>query len=83
MSVHNINIHRFLRKFGEAYEFLYDNYDNVPGYQEAVSWGDEFIRTHHDFVMEFNKFRGDILSSEREVAAFAYVLMDEANRSDD
>lgn len=81
MSVYSINIHRFLRKFNDVYEFLYDHYDNVAGYQEAVNLGDWFIENHRDFVAEFNKFRGDILSSDREVAAFAYVMMDEVGKT--
>lgn len=77
MAAYNINIRRFLRKFNDVYDFLYNHYDNVAGYQEAVRLGDWFIENRKDFVAEFNKFRGDILSSDREVAAFAYVMMDE------
>ena len=69
-----INIHEFHRRFGEEYEFLYDNHDNVAGYREAVEAGDEFIRTHLDFVLEFAEYRGDYITSDREVAAFMFAL---------
>lgn len=70
----NINIQEFSRKFGEEYEFLYDNHDNIAGYRDAVREGDEFIKTHPEFVGEFCKYRGDIISSDREVAAFMFAL---------
>ena len=70
----NINIDEFLKKFNEEYKFLYDHHDNVAGYSEAVDFGDEFIKKHKDFVTEFCRYRGDILSSDREVAAFAFAM---------
>ena len=70
----DINIDNFLKKFNEEYKFLYDNNDNVAGYNEAVDFGDEFIKKHNDFVAEFCRYRGDILSSDREVAAFAFAM---------
>mgnify|MGYP006905470014 CR=1 FL=1 len=70
----NINIKAFLEKFNEAYDFLYDNYDRVAGYTEALEAGDSFIESHLDFVKEFNNYRGDILSSDREVVAFMFAL---------
>lgn len=70
----NINIKAFLEKFNEEYDFLYDNYDRVAGYTEALEAGDSFIESHLDFVKEFNNYRGDILSSDREVVAFMFAL---------
>jgi hypothetical protein len=69
-----INIHEFHRKFGEEYEFLYEHGDNVFGYREAVEAGDEFIKSHPDFVLEFVQYRGDYITSDREVAAFMFAL---------
>ena len=70
----NINIKNFLKKFNEEYEFLYKNHDNVAGYHEALAEGDQFIEKYSEFVGEFVKYRGDILSSDREVAAFMFAL---------
>ena len=70
----NIDIKKFLEKFNKEYNFLYDNNDNVAGYNEVVDFGDALIKKHKDFVAEFCRYRGDILSSDREVAAFAYAM---------
>lgn len=70
----NINIEKFLKKFNEEYDYLYNNYDHVAGYQEALEAGDKFITNNLDFVREFCKYRGDILSSDREVVAFMFAL---------
>ncbi len=69
-----INIHQFKRKFEEEYSFLYDNDDNVAGYQEAVDEFDKFLEKQGDFVGEFARYRGDYVSSDREAAAFMFAL---------
>lgn len=71
-----INIHEFMKKFGEEYSFLYDNYDRVAGYDEAVAAFDEACKDEKfsAFVGEFVKFRGDFISSDREAAAFMFAL---------
>ena len=74
MAVHSVNIHKFLVKFNEEYDFLYNNYDNVAGYEEAIAAGDIFIKQHPDFVREFVEYRQDFISSDREVAAFMFAL---------
>lgn len=66
----------FLRKFSDTYEFLYDNYDNVAGFAEAMEFGDWFINNFPDFTRKFTDYRGDILTSDREVAAFGFIIMD-------
>ena len=72
----NINIDNFLNKFNNEYKFLYDNNDNIVGYYDALIEGDEFIKQHSEFVSEFVKYRGDILSSDREIVAFMFALSD-------
>lgn len=74
MKIKNINIEQFTKEFQKEYNFLYDNNDNVAGYREAVEFGDKFMTEHNDFVGEFTKYRGDLLTSDREVAAFAFAL---------
>ena len=74
----NINIHEFAKKFSEEYGFLYDNGDRVAGYREAVEAFDEFLRNDiggfKKFVREFCNYRNDIVSSDREAAAFMFAL---------
>ena len=71
----NINIHEFLRKFAKEYNFLYEN-DPVAGQQEATKAFDEFMKSESNarFVREFVAFRGDVISSDREAAAFMFAL---------
>ena len=70
----NINIHKFAEQFNKEYKFIYDNNDNVAGYREALEEGDKFIAEHGDFVGEFTKYRGDLITSDREVVAFMFAL---------
>lgn len=65
-----------LERFNEHYDKLYSQHDAVEGYARAVAVGDEFIQNNADYVKEFNALRGDILSNDRETAAFAYALAD-------
>ena len=69
-----LGIHEFALRYIKEYEFLYDNYDNVAGFGEAVEAFDEFLKKHKEFVGEFAKYRGDFISSDREAAAFMFAL---------
>ena len=72
----SIGIDRFLEQFNKEYAFLYDNRDRVAGYDEAVNAFDMFIldEQHAAFVGEFSKYRGDMITSDREAAAFMFAL---------
>lgn len=70
----SINIHAFSKQFQKEYNFLYDNQDRVAGYDEAVDAFCLFLNSHFDFVVEFAKYRGDVISSDREAAAFMFAL---------
>lgn len=79
----DISIEKFYDKFNEMYEFLYDNYDRVSGYSEALDEFDDFLSKHASFVVEFAKYRGrmifgddtiDPISSDRECVAFMFAL---------
>ena len=70
----NINIQKLSKQFEKEYKFLYDNRNNVAGYDEAVTAFDQFIKTSGDFVGEFAKYRGDLITSDREAAAFMFAL---------
>ena len=73
-----MNIHEFAKKFSEEYSFLYKNQDRVAGYREAVDAFDEYLKGDvggfRKFVGEFAKYRNDIISSDREAAAFMFAL---------
>lgn len=72
-----INIHEFIKQFHKEYEFLYDHDDNVAGFDEAVNAYDETIEESEnfaDFVREFESFRQDWITSDREAAAFMFAL---------
>lgn len=75
----NINIQKFAEQFNKEYKFLYDHDDMVAGYNEALEEGDKFIAEHGDFVVEFAKYRGDFISSDREVVAFMFALNEMMN----
>ena len=72
----NVNIREFTEKFYDEYDFLYENRDMVAGYDEAVESGDIFMRYHQEFVAKFAKYRGNFITSDREVAAFMFALED-------
>ena len=73
-----INIHEFAKKFNEEYDFCYEHYDRVAGFGEAVKAFDDFLNGDvggfKNFVAEFVKYRGDIVSSDREAAAFMFAM---------
>ena len=72
----SVSIKKFLKKFQKEYKFLYDNYDNVAGFRDAVNEFD--YRIHHDLgfnkmVQEFVIYRNDFISSDREAAAYMFT----------
>ena len=72
--IHNISMEKFYEQFQKEYHFLYDCRGYVAGYEEAVSAFDRFQIDHADFVREFAQYRGDVVSSDREAAAFMFAL---------
>lgn len=70
-----ITMNMVMNKFNEVYTFLYNNEDKIPNYKDMVALGDRMIGTHDKFVTDFIKYRGDFLTSDREVAAFAYAVL--------
>lgn len=62
-------------QFNKEYDFLYNNDDNIAGYEEAVEAFAEdmnnknFVKLVEDFV----QFSGDFISSDREAAAFEFA----------
>ena len=72
----NVSIEKFNEKFIEEYGFLYDHYDNVAGFDEAVDAFDTMIKNDafKKFVGEFARYRQDIITSDREAAAFMFTM---------
>lgn len=80
MEHHNIhiNINNFLDEFEKNYDALYHGHADITPdeFSNLVTFGDGFVKSHKEFVCEFVKFRGDFLSSDREIAAFAMTIAD-------
>ena len=72
----NANIQSFQQHFEEEYGFLYDNDDDVPGYDKALDEYDAMIKNKNfiKFVDEFKQYARYDLSTDREVAAFMFAL---------
>lgn len=79
--INNINICAFLEQFNREYDYLYDHHDHMAGYDKAVDSFDAFLKdkANASFVREFAAYRGDVVSSDREAAAFMFAL-DELTR---
>lgn len=63
------------KQFNKEYDFLYEN-ENVAGADEAMEFGDELINAHDPLVAQFGNYRQDLLTSDREVAAFAFAVVE-------
>lgn len=66
----------FAEKFAYYYSFLYENgHDmNAKKLSSMVDIGNKYIRSYPKFVHDFLVYRHDFLTSDREVAAFAYTI---------
>lgn len=69
-----LNIYAFLKRFNEEYNLLYESNDAVEEFQDAVEAFDEALVEHPAFIAEFSKVRGDLISSDREAAAFTFAF---------
>lgn len=80
MERHNIriSINNFLDEFEKNYDALYHGYADITPdeFSNLVIFGDNFVKNNKEFVYEFVNFRGDFLSSDREIAAFAMTIID-------
>lgn len=79
MNLCSIDLKTFNDLFVKKYERLYSNHDNIAGFKEAYRTFDRLIKHDEsivDFLSRFNKFRQDIISSDREAAAFMFALAD-------
>ena len=59
----------------ENYIYLYNNYDNYTFYSEAIEIFDNYFEVaQKDFLAAFVNYRGDFISSDREIVAFMVAL---------
>lgn len=67
---------RVLDQFNKEYDFIYEHDRNsyVAGYREALEYGDKLIRERHPIVAKLAQMRGDIFTSDREVAALGFAV---------
>jgi len=67
---------KVLDQFHKEYDFMYehDRTAYVAGYDEALEYGDRLIAERHPIVASLCKMRGDIFSSDREVAALGFAV---------
>ena len=72
-TVPGFDVEALYKRFRESYMALYDTEDLQGSwrYAELVRKGDELIKAHPEEVAALNASRRDVLSSDREVAAFA------------
>ncbi len=70
-------IEKLYEEYTKEYEYIYDNNINgkeVAGASEAAKYFDEVIlKEKFELLNEFNKYRGDIIMSDREAAAFVFA----------
>ena len=65
-------------RYGNEYEYLYQNRDCIAGYADAVQAGDEILTVMHGTPLEKQiarliEYRHDMFTSDRECAALAWT----------
>lgn len=73
------NVDEILAKFGEWYELLYEHDRMLPlldPEDKVMECGEKLIRRYPDVYRAFCKEREDILTSDRELRAYALALCD-------
>lgn len=68
-----IDMQKFLEQFKKEYEFMYENDDNVVGYEDALEYGLSLLRDKNPIVYDFIAYRNDLIVSNREVAALGFA----------
>jgi len=75
MTLSAIDMKRFLNSFDFYYELLYKNADGLADRNEAwaCDYFDRFL-SGSKFVKTFCEYRGDLITSDREAAAFTLAF---------
>lgn len=66
---------RLLKNYNTNYEMLTRYSDNVEGIDKAYEYGNKIISEDPAFTEQFAKLRGNVLKSNREIAAFAFAVL--------
>ncbi|MGI5976998.1 MAG: hypothetical protein ACOX68_04810 [Candidatus Limivicinus sp.] len=69
-------ITRLVERSNEVYRFLYAIGDELDGYREAVEAFDDWSPKHPELIHDVILEREDLITSDREAAAFMYALRD-------
>ncbi len=69
----DVDVNRLAELMGEEYERIYDAHDDAPGYREAICDGDKFIAENQPVISQLAAVRGDLITSDREVAALWFA----------
>ena len=71
-----IILNEFLNEFVKNYDYLYENRDNVPGYDDKVRAFDEMLQdpAQCENLKRFILYRGDLVASDRECAAYVITI---------
>lgn len=65
-----------IKRYNDNYDFLYENIDCLPDCLQTAltNAGDMAIKHNREFASVFCAMRGDLMSSDREAAAFAMTF---------
>ena len=80
-----MNIKKLYKNFTAAYNFIYDHENKVPGYYMMIQLFENELKFDEDFqkaLDEFNAYREDFVSSDREMAAFMFAYGDTLTGAD-
>lgn len=78
----NFDCQKFTKLMGYIYEAFYNSWsEEEDEFRSLVKQGDSIIRNEafQPFLIEVTNRRGDVISSDREVAAFAAAFIIFAN----
>lgn len=67
-----------MEKFTSTYDYMYENNDEIECglvKSEMIDLGDALLQSNIPLVGQFIRFRDDLLTSDREVAAFAVAVV--------
>lgn len=67
-------MNKLLQLFEQYYEFLYNNRLSSAELKKEIDLFDLFFDANREFVQAFNRERGELLVSDREIAAFILAL---------